>query len=320
MPTMNSKVFYDRIRETVFGGRISPRQFDGLQRIMKFWDLAGGKDPRHLCYVLATVRRESPSFQPVREIGLGKGHPYGLADPRTGHAYYGRGLVQLTWYDNYAKMEKLSGIPFITQPDLALEWPAALYVLFEGMFQGISQRGDFTKYSLEDFINSETENPVGARRIVNGLDHAEEISQTYYSFKSAMLEAGVVMNPLLLRGAMIAIGQVLPSILGQLNLSTAVVQEVTRETQDAVIAHPEVQDAAQPKPAVQSLGVWGGLIALVASGLAVYTGVELTVDETASISAMIAGAIGGIGAIVSIVGRIKAKQPVVGVVSTKGKL
>ncbi len=28
---------------------------------------------------------------------------YALPDPRTGLSYFGRGYVQLTWYDNYLK-------------------------------------------------------------------------------------------------------------------------------------------------------------------------------------------------------------------------
>ena len=42
-------------------------------------------------------------MQPIEEYGKGKGRPYGIKDRETGETYFGRGYVQLTWRENYAR-------------------------------------------------------------------------------------------------------------------------------------------------------------------------------------------------------------------------
>ena len=60
------------------------------------------RDPRQRAYVLATAWHETAhTFQPVREIGQGRGRPYGKPG-HLGQIPYGRGYVQLTWEANYA--------------------------------------------------------------------------------------------------------------------------------------------------------------------------------------------------------------------------
>ncbi len=62
----------------------------------------------YLAYTLATVYHETAyQMQPVEEYGKGAGHEYGIPDPITGKAYYGRGDVQVTWKYNYERLSKL---------------------------------------------------------------------------------------------------------------------------------------------------------------------------------------------------------------------
>ena len=77
---------------------------------------------------------------PIEEYGKGKGHPYGEQDPTTKQTYYGRGFVQLTWRDNYAKATKKLGLTGAND----LEWHAAQAldpiiasdIMYAGMIEG----------------------------------------------------------------------------------------------------------------------------------------------------------------------------------------
>jgi hypothetical protein len=127
---------------------------EGVQRKLSRPDLA---------YVLATAHHETGRrMQPLREGFvktdasarravanlLAKGiirTNYALPDGPYGQSYYGRGLVQITWFANYVKFAKRLGIPLDREPDLALEWDHALAILFIGMQEGL-----FTKYSLAE--------------------------------------------------------------------------------------------------------------------------------------------------------------------------
>jgi len=84
-----------------------------------------------------------------------------------GVAHYGRGLIQITWLDNYLKFEKLTGKPLSTDPDLALEWDTALFIMYEGINKGL-----FRRVKFKDYIPEGTEPTQGkyasARNIING--------------------------------------------------------------------------------------------------------------------------------------------------------
>lgn len=161
------QAFFKAVRGSLFGGRMDQGQVEGLEKIVKY-GITGRYSRPDLAYVLATVQHETADWmQPIREGARRYGTIYTDAQARravasifakgiirtnyalpTGpfkQSYYGRGLVQITWYDNYLKFGKLLGIPLDEQPDLALEWPHALDILFIGMRDGL-----FTKYSLTE--------------------------------------------------------------------------------------------------------------------------------------------------------------------------
>lgn len=113
------------------------------------------------------------------------GYPYELPDK----LYYGRGDVQLTWYENYKKMGELLGLPLLEQPELALRPDISAKIMIEGMTKGASNRGDYTGLSLEDYFNANRDDPVGARRIINGLDKASQIAKYHDKFLTAIKNA-----------------------------------------------------------------------------------------------------------------------------------
>jgi hypothetical protein len=87
--------------------------------------------------------------------------------------YYGRGLVQLTWEENYLKYQNILNIPLVEQPDLALNYDVALFVLVHGF-----KTGSFTGAKITDYINENGTDYYNARRCINGTDAANEIATT----------------------------------------------------------------------------------------------------------------------------------------------
>jgi predicted chitinase len=132
-----------------------------------------------IAYVLATAQWETAqTFRPVREA-----YWYDEDWRRTHlryYPYYGRGYVQLTWRENYAKYGQLLGIDLVGQPDLALEPATALFVLVHGF-----KTGAFTGRALAEFVNPKQTDFVDARRCINGTDKAQEIAALAQTFLSA---------------------------------------------------------------------------------------------------------------------------------------
>ena len=194
---MNRQIFFDEIRHSLFSNRITQNQIDGLNFKLTAWEKSGLADIRWLAYMLATSYHETAqTMQPIEEHGKGRGKPYGqkLRHDRKPYTfpdklYYGRGDVQLTWYENYEAMGKLLGIPLLEQPELALKPDISAQIMIEGMTRGKSNRGDFTGASLENYFSATKDDPVHARRIINGLDKAKLIAGYHDKFLTAIKKA-----------------------------------------------------------------------------------------------------------------------------------
>ena len=191
---MNSTAFFNSIKASLFNGRLNQAQVNGINFKLDAFNQSGIRDNRWKAYMLATSYHETAkTMQPIEEYGKGKGRPYGQKIMYSGKPYthpdkiyYGRGDVQLTWYENYKLMGKLLNIPLLEQPELALNPEISARIMIEGMTKGRSNRGDFTGVSLETYFNASKTDPVNARRIINGLDKAELIAGYYYKFLEAM--------------------------------------------------------------------------------------------------------------------------------------
>lgn len=180
------KHFFDTVRP-LFGGRLFQYQVDGMNNIVEYGE-KWGYSALHLAYILATAKHETAKWmQPIREGARRFGPDYTDAQAkravasihakgiiRTNYAlptgphrqsYYGRGLIQITWYDNYLKFERLLKKPLTAQPDLALDWDVALDILFLGMRDGMFRSGNSLGMiqSPDDY--------KAAREIVNGDGH-----------------------------------------------------------------------------------------------------------------------------------------------------
>lgn len=177
---INRKFFCDQARVTLFDGKLTQKQVDGMLAILDGWEKDyANSDDRWLAYALATAHHETDrTMQPIREYGRGSQRTYGRRIKMSGKPYfdtqeifYGRGLVQLTWYENYKRAGDELGFDFLHQADAVMQPDIAVAIMFKGM-----TRGWFTGKRLSDYFSAAKEDWTGARRIINGIDKASLIA------------------------------------------------------------------------------------------------------------------------------------------------
>lgn len=175
------KEFFDTVRPMF--RKLTTDQVVAMEYIVKYL-VEHGVSRLHAAYILATIFHETAMWmEPIREGARRYGHNYtdaqsrraievavakgliarnyALPHPKTGHAYYGRGLVQITHYENYKKLGPLVGADLVNEPDRALEFDTALAITVIGMRNGL-----FTGKSLES-IKSQADYRA-ARAMING--------------------------------------------------------------------------------------------------------------------------------------------------------
>ena len=194
MILFHRKTYFDQVRASPFGGAMAQTQVDGQEAVLSAWesmDAGVADDLRWLAYMLATDFHETArTMKPIEEYGKGKGKAYGVRDPQTKQIYYGRGLVQLTWRENYARADAKLGLDQAT----GMEWHAkraldpylAVLVMFRGMMEGW-----FTTRKLSDFFNEIENDPVGARIIINNdvKKNGRMIAGYHVAFLDALQQA-----------------------------------------------------------------------------------------------------------------------------------
>lgn len=171
---MNTAYFFNRIRQSVFGGKMTQAQVEGVEKIIDYRNKVWPKMPDdELAYLLATVTHETAhKMQPVREMG---GEKY--LRSKKYYPWVGEGLVQVTWEENAKKFGA-------KKPGDLLTWTIALRAAFEGMIKGM-----FTGKKLADYIGKGRVDYVGARRIINGTDKAKLVAGYARSYRDALRQA-----------------------------------------------------------------------------------------------------------------------------------
>ncbi|ESQ76947.1 glycoside hydrolase family 19 protein [Asticcacaulis sp. YBE204] len=189
--------FYTSIRTSLFGGKLKPKQVEGIEAILAVWQ---ADDARELAYGLATAYHETGfTMQPAKEKG-GAAYLRRMYDPHSkdparaalarkngnltpgdGVRYAGRGFVQLTWKANYKRMGEVLGIDLINEPDLAVQPDIAARILFVGMTRGL-----FSGKALGDYFTQSHTDWIEARRIINGVDRASTIAGYARQFHVAL--------------------------------------------------------------------------------------------------------------------------------------
>ena len=177
-------IFFSKVRASLFSGSLSQSQVDGMNYMLDVYERDyNWPDLRWIAYAFATAYHETAfTMQPIKEYG-------GDSYLRSKHyyPYYGRGYVQLTWEDNYRKMGSKLGVNMLgDNKDRALEPAIAAEVMYAGM-----RDGDFTGKKLSDYFSATVNDPVNARRIINGTDKAQTIAGYHEKFLTAFKDSSV---------------------------------------------------------------------------------------------------------------------------------
>lgn len=196
------EIFFDYVRPLLFAGSMTQSQVEGMSAILDAAESIQLDDNRWLGYMLATTYHETAgTMQPIEEYGKGAGMAYGTPDPTTGQTYYGRGYVQLTWRDNYARADKALKLVDADSCEWhaqnALDEDIAARIMYFGMSEGWFRSDGKGPQTLERYFNDATDDPYGAREIINGDKHlvpswsngesiGELISGYYMSFTAAI--------------------------------------------------------------------------------------------------------------------------------------
>ncbi len=174
---INRTEFFNSIKAQLFKDKLSQSQVDGLNAILDEFESRNFPDLRWLAYILATVFHETAAtIQPVTERG---GQAY--LKSKKYYPYYGRDLVQTTWLGNYQKVKNFTGIDVVSNPELIKDLKTAAKVAVEFM-----NKGYYTGKKLSNYFSATMNDPINARRIINGTDKADLIASYYEIFLAAL--------------------------------------------------------------------------------------------------------------------------------------
>jgi putative chitinase len=190
-----TEAFFGDVR--VFCGPLREPQVEGFNCLLSAMGAAGWSTG-WAAYGFATAFHETAmTMQPIKERG-GDAYFHRLYDiegerpdvakrlgnlqPGDGVRYAGRGFVQVTGRSNYARF----GID--GSPDDALRPDVAAKILVSGMADGM-----FSGKGLGDYLPAEVGKPeqfVAARKIINGVDRAQQIANYALQFQRALIVGG----------------------------------------------------------------------------------------------------------------------------------
>ena len=192
---------FDIIRKAF--GKLSESQVSAFNHIVSAMDADKSISYPQGAYILATIWHETATtMQPIAEYGKGKGRTYGrwyknskdqvytfkdgsgtavYLQSDYPHLYYGRGYVQLTWFNNFKKASEKLKHDFLNNPDDVMQIEHATNILLLGM-----KEGWFTGRKLSDYINQSKKDYLNARRIINGMDKASLIAGYAETFEKAL--------------------------------------------------------------------------------------------------------------------------------------
>lgn len=187
--SLDLAAFFSSVRGTLFGGRLTSGQVQGMESKLAAFEKAGWP-LSWAAYALATSYHETARrMLPVRE-GLSASETWRRKHLRY-YPYYGRGDVQLTWRENYAKADKeleLKGA-LLSDLDLALDPDISARIMVRGMAEGWFSKGHSLPVHLPDVVGTKAQFKQ-ARRIINIMDKAALIADIAIKFQDALKGAG----------------------------------------------------------------------------------------------------------------------------------
>jgi hypothetical protein len=282
---MQHSIFIDRVNAPLFSGKAAALQLSGLRAIVDRGE-ATRAPLVHLAYMLATAYHETAGhMQPVietRQPGEKKNPSVAIAIARLdkafaagklswvktpywrkdadGKSWLGRGFVQITHKANYAKLSGPAGVDLVRDPDAALTVGVALTIMFDGMAHGL-----FTGRALGDYLDGARVDYRNARRVINGVESADNVAHYAHVFEAALLAAGYAPTPATSATAK----PVAPDLPVQAPVAKAAPAPATAASVD-----PEKLD----KPISKSKTFWMWLTTAAATPLAAFGGLDWRVQ------------------------------------------
>lgn len=179
-PAVSLSAFFDAYRDAF--GKVKQEQVQPLEFLVTRLSESAAS-LREASYILATVKHETAdTYQPVKEA-------YWVNDAEAWRKknlrywpWYGRGFVQLTWERNYKLAGQKLGMDLTTNPDAVMEPETSFKILLRGM-----REGWFTGKKLSDYTAYHD-----MRRVVNGMDKADQIAEYAEKFEDLLMQAGYV--------------------------------------------------------------------------------------------------------------------------------
>ena len=156
-------VYFNEVRGSLFGGALTQIQVDGQNVLLSIYE--GGyagtpfTDQRWLAYLLATCLHETAKrMWPITELGSQEylqGNEY--------WPYIGRGLIQLTWEDNYRRASAMLGL------DAPVQLQAQVSVRSDEMILHVIAHGGLPTLEERDRYGI-TDEEIHRLRLEAGLD------------------------------------------------------------------------------------------------------------------------------------------------------
>lgn len=213
----DKKIFFDNYR--VRFGPIKQEQATGLDFLLDQIAADTGFDMlRQVAYLLATIKGETGTFQPRKEVRASSSRQPKLLRIQNRYwplGFYGRGYVQLTHRDNYVNAGvKLAGTvmeiknadgstrtvtidkdTFVKEPNLVMHPEASYLIASRGMREGWFRRNSKTgkPYKLSTFIeDGKPPDYYGARNIINSPKDKADVFAGYASNFELCLRAALL--------------------------------------------------------------------------------------------------------------------------------
>lgn len=178
-------------------GSLTQPQVEGLETVLT---ICAGSPLAFAAYQLATAWHETNgTMQPVREA-------YWMSEDWRKRKlrywpHYGRGFVQITWPENYEKADAELAEAGIIEPgalladlDLAMRPDIAAFIMRRGMEEGWFAKDAKGRHTLKRWLPSAgvatRMQYIGARRIINGTDKADEIEDYAQIFERSLRDGG----------------------------------------------------------------------------------------------------------------------------------
>lgn len=206
----NRAEFYTDLKKSsgTFKGRLTTPQVAGIESLLNAAISHKVDNLHHVANMLAETHHETGGYMsPIKETVMPsssnknpsdatvitrldnawkKGQLPWVKEPYWRDGWFGRGQVQITHKDNYAKVGKAIGVDLVKTPDLALDPVISGEIVVVAMLEGLFTGKKLADFNFPTALNADV--PHNPRRIINGKDGTDiEVAKTHRVFYNALV-------------------------------------------------------------------------------------------------------------------------------------